>query len=588
MSARASWLVLIAAAACTVPPERQAARGAFDDLRRVVATLDDITGEYRHATARGEEVSATRMRVMLRQLHDATVFAQRFPDEEQEALHSLQAMVEARADAADVVAAARALRATIMENHRLVLGPGAPPPRPRAEKQWRELCAGCHGPTGAGDGAQGLYLDPEPKDFQDPEFLATLSPARAFSWISDGVPETAMPGWGLFTPGERWALASLVFSFRYDDDEVERGRHLLALLDLPHSPRALAHRTDAELRADLEARGLTPEQAADALAYLRDQAAFSLPAGPLAPVRGHLAEAAVAYRAQRREEAAAHAAVARARIAAATDAIAVTDPVTAGRLEHGVLAIENEIARLAVADTVEHEIARTDALVDRAEAALRAPSVSGGVRLALAGGAAAALALGLLAAGVARRRAVIAIGAGLAVAGIAGALAAPGSAALGWCLLIAVALLPLARVASIRASGELQFAAAAALVALPLAARGRALIAELGTAGLVPWLAGAAVLAILAVAGWFAGAHMPRLRRWALPIAVAIAVAAAAGRGAWLIATETATPPLLRLPRIDALGVHPVTGALIAAVAAAVAAAATFALERAPRGTRAG
>jgi high-affinity iron transporter len=368
-------LLLLAGCPAAPAPDPPPAPGAFDDARRVVATLDDLAGEYPRAVRAGAVTDATRMRVLARQLHHVRGFAERFPADEQEALHAIEASVAARADPAGVVAAAHALRAQLLDRHQLVLGPGAPPPRARAEKMFGLLCAGCHGRTGAGDGNQGLYLWPEPKDFQDPDILATLSPSRAFSWISDGVPGTAMPGFGLFTRAERWALASLVFSFRHDPDEIDRGRALLAGSDLPRTPRALADRTDGDLLAELAGRGLDPGQAGDALAFLRAEAAFTLPPGPLAEVRHRLADALTGYLAGDRTLAAAGAAAARTALQASLPTIRFADRALAHRLDQAVARIGRDIDASVLTDDLDRDVARADELVDRGEAALRDPEL---------------------------------------------------------------------------------------------------------------------------------------------------------------------------------------------------------------------
>jgi high-affinity iron transporter len=576
MRIAAALLVIVA---CAVPPEAARPPGAFEDLRRVIATLDDVADAYPRAVADGQVADATRMRVLTRQLHDATVFARRLPMDEQEPLRAIEEAVAAREDPVEVVEAARALRRKLLDNHQLVLGPGAPPPRERGEALWHMLCAGCHGRTGAGDGEQGLGLVPEPKDFNDPTLLSGLAPSRTFSRISDGVPGTDMPQWGLFSTTERWALASLVFSFRHDADDVARGREVVARLDLPRSPRALADRTDAELLAELRARGLVDEDADAALAYWRGEAAFTMPPGRLGRLRARLADVLVAYRAREWKLAAAHAAAARAELAVMFDAIRVSDPEIAARLEHGVLGVQRAIAADALDGPIEREITRADALVDRAEGGVRAPSVGGGIRLALLDGLAAALALGLLAATPrrGRRRAGTAMALGLIGGGIAGALAVPGSAIAGGCLIAPVALLVIARVVPASRREEARVGVVAALVAVVVAGHGSALVGALGAAGVTPWLSGVAALGAAAIgaatlAARWSGPRVGRLRSAATTVALVVAAAAAAGRGAWMIVTSSPRPPsLLAMWRVDAVGLFPAWEALIAAALAACA-----------------
>lgn len=68
---------------------------------------------------------------------------------------------------------------------------------------YRFHCAVCHGETGAGDGPAADFVYPRPRDFTTGVFKDKNSPASAlptdedlFNTIKNGLPGTAMPGWG--------------------------------------------------------------------------------------------------------------------------------------------------------------------------------------------------------------------------------------------------------------------------------------------------------------------------------------------------------------------------------------------------------
>lgn len=554
-------------AACIPAAPPEAREVAFEDLRRVVATLDDVAAEYPRAVAGGRVVDETRARVIATMLHHAEVYAEKFEASEREAVSALARRAAARAAPEEIVGRARRLRRTLVADHDLVLAPASPPDRERAEWFWDHLCAACHGLAGMGDGPQGIRLDPPPKDFLEPEFMAGLSPSRAFSQISDGVAGTAMPQWGLFTTSERWGLAFLVFGFRHDPDAIARGRAIVARAGLPSSSSSTADRTDRQLLADLRRNGLDAEEAVEVLAYLRAEAPFAAPTGKLAGIRGDLAALASRHSVRSLESVRLFES-ARRRLADSQDAVHAADPRVAARLEDGLAGLERGLATGERTELIERHVTRLGPVLDRAELLLRAPSLSGTARLALEWALAPALALGLwlgrarpAAPGLARAAACLAIAAGtgaLLGAGLAhGALALVSTAAALWALARAEA-----------AEGPVILATLCAWVGLPLGRLGRALHDAFGAGGVVPELAALLGLGFAAAAVAWIGARGGRAANAAFALALALAAAGTAGRGAWLLAHG----PTLSLPRVEALGLLPAVPSVAVAAAAAVAA----------------
>lgn len=83
-------------------------------------------------------------------------------------------------------------------------------------------CAGCHGTAGNGSGAVGHLLSPEPRDFTDAAWMAKQTENYLFAVITNGKPNTAMPGFKtILTPIER-ALAMRYIA--YFSDPVLRER----------------------------------------------------------------------------------------------------------------------------------------------------------------------------------------------------------------------------------------------------------------------------------------------------------------------------------------------------------------------------
>lgn len=75
-------------------------------------------------------------------------------------------------------------------------------------------CAGCHGIAGNGGGSVGQILSPEPRDFTDAAWVTKQTENYLFSVITNGKPNTAMPGFKtILTPLERASVLRYVTYF---------------------------------------------------------------------------------------------------------------------------------------------------------------------------------------------------------------------------------------------------------------------------------------------------------------------------------------------------------------------------------------
>jgi sulfur oxidation c-type cytochrome SoxX len=70
-----------------------------------------------------------------------------------------------------------------------------PPPTVDARTTFTNLCARCHGEKGDGNGKVAWYIDPSPRDFTKPGFLASKPRTRFIASIQEGVGGTSMPPW---------------------------------------------------------------------------------------------------------------------------------------------------------------------------------------------------------------------------------------------------------------------------------------------------------------------------------------------------------------------------------------------------------
>jgi high-affinity iron transporter len=420
-------------AACGRAPDPSKPPPAHEDVRRLSSILDYVAADYPVAVKDGAILDEGEYQEQLAFLRDAAALAAQIPPSQVDARAEIArtaALVEGRADPAQVAEAARGLRRRLLDAHGIVLAPAAPPDRARAAALYAQSCASCHGPNGAADGPQARGLDPPPRSFVDPAVLAELTPTRAFNALTDGIRGTAMPSWGGLSPSDRWALAFHVFGFRHDAEAARRGADLAPPLTAPQ----LANLSDGELLASL---GDLDERArGDALAYLRTVAPFAAGGASLAGARRDVGRALAAYRAG-------NAGDARQTVAAAyldgfephEGALRARDADLVRRAEEGFLALREAMSAGAPLASVEAQALELQALLERADSALG----GGGAGIAFASslvvilreGVEAALLI-LLLLGLARRAAAPEHAPGDARAVHAGWLLAAGVGVITW------------------------------------------------------------------------------------------------------------------------------------------------------------
>ena len=78
---------------------------------------------------------------------------------------------------------------------------------------YEQNCVSCHGPTGRGDGPLARNLRPRPADFRV-HMAAGHTDGELFNWLTNGVPETAMPAYGgQLSEAERWHVINYIRGF---------------------------------------------------------------------------------------------------------------------------------------------------------------------------------------------------------------------------------------------------------------------------------------------------------------------------------------------------------------------------------------
>lgn len=80
-----------------------------------------------------------------------------------------------------------------------VLGPPLVLAAENGPALYKDLCVGCHGESGKGDGPAAVGINPKPKDFTDCDVMAKVSNETAFKAIKGGGQSVGvspmMPSW---------------------------------------------------------------------------------------------------------------------------------------------------------------------------------------------------------------------------------------------------------------------------------------------------------------------------------------------------------------------------------------------------------
>jgi high-affinity iron transporter len=289
---------------------------ATDEARRLVALLDYLGSDYKNAVQDGKIVNqdefgemqefSKRSLELLKQLKetDKTDKAGIEPT-----LKSLADQIEKQADPKAVAELANDAKQKLIATYSIVPYPRQLPSLASGRAIYLENCAQCHGEAGKGDGPSRATMNPKnppPANFTDAEFMAGLSPFKAFNAISFGVENTAMASFAALSEEQRWQVAFYVLSLRFAPESAQAGRVLLQTKNVPAeltTVATLATNSDEELLEKLKPYAQQESQANNALAYLRGGLLETKPTDPLVIARTLLREASELYAKGDREKA---------------------------------------------------------------------------------------------------------------------------------------------------------------------------------------------------------------------------------------------------------------------------------------------
>jgi high-affinity iron transporter len=289
---------------------------ADDEARRLVALLDYLGSDYKNAVQDGKIVNQDEYAEMqefskrIVELLDQLKAADKADKAGIEpSLKSLANQIDNKGDPKTVAELANGAKQKLIATYNIVPYPKQLPSLASGKAIYLENCAQCHGETGKGDGPSRVTMNPKnpvPANFTDAEFMAGLSPFKAFNVASFGVENTAMASFAALSEEQRWQVAFYVFSLRFSSESAKSGAALLQAKNVPGeltTVATLATNSDEELLEKLKPYAAQESQANDALAYLRRALLETKPSDPLLVARTLLREASELYAKGEKEKA---------------------------------------------------------------------------------------------------------------------------------------------------------------------------------------------------------------------------------------------------------------------------------------------
>jgi high-affinity iron transporter len=229
--------ILLAAAPLPQQTPAQAPADQAPVARRVAATAQLATQEYRVGVVNGRVVAKAEVEEATLFLQEARRSAALLPGDAAHAamadIDALLRLVAATAPPDSLDAHVRTLSDGLTRRLGITLDemPALTPSLSRGAEVYQANCAGCHGTVGRGDGPMAAGLTPPPANLANGAALRDVSPLDYFRRISIGTVGTAMPAFEGRLPAEdRWAAALYASVLRLP---APRG-------DVPPSLRAFA------------------------------------------------------------------------------------------------------------------------------------------------------------------------------------------------------------------------------------------------------------------------------------------------------------------------------------------------------------
>ncbi|MEQ9395418.1 c-type cytochrome [Haliea sp.] len=206
--------VLLLALSCLYPGVGQAETGVSSvNVPQLAQMVEYIAVDYVEAVKDGQVVNKGEYQEMLefsRLILENVILIQEGSTNTEalvEQARTLQLAIESKRDTAAVRQTSASLRTALLARMSSSPLPDHLLPTATTASLFESQCASCHGPSGRGDGVLAAQLEPAPTNFSDRERASNRSLLGLYAAISDGIDETAMPGFDHLSEQQRWSLA---------------------------------------------------------------------------------------------------------------------------------------------------------------------------------------------------------------------------------------------------------------------------------------------------------------------------------------------------------------------------------------------
>ena len=204
--------------------DRGPVASAMEASQRVVFLLQYLATDYERAVQNGQIVDSLEYDEMQRfaghaiKIYQSTAGAQ---SQTLNKLRQLEGLIAARAALPEIRRICDEAIAILVKEKNLPVAPQRTLSIDYGRGLFQEHCTPCHGLLGAGDGAAADTLNPQPRDFTDPERLNVCTPWQFYQAITFGVEGTAMPSFSEALDSRvRWNLAFYLMTLRRDFQPV--------------------------------------------------------------------------------------------------------------------------------------------------------------------------------------------------------------------------------------------------------------------------------------------------------------------------------------------------------------------------------
>jgi high-affinity iron transporter len=248
-----------------------------DPSQRLLQMLDYVGVDYPPTVVNGEVVDQVEYAEMQEFSAEIINLLKTMPEHEGKNIllanaEQVRDGIGRRVNGDDISRLTQALKAALISNYNIVVGPKKAPDMSNVQALFESNCSSCHGLTGYGDGPLAKGMEPPPGDFHDMSRQYTRSIYDLYNTITLGVPETPMASYAHLSDEQRWALAMMISQYSVTDEQLAKGRTLWQQGALRAHFRELPNLTGTSyaMAADwAQIDGKPAEHGSAVLAYLR-------------------------------------------------------------------------------------------------------------------------------------------------------------------------------------------------------------------------------------------------------------------------------------------------------------------------------